>query len=214
MTGFINADSDLYTNWNTNLTITPELDVSEVATGGGVLSGATFNSMHEWYDQQSSSTKERTVCTVVITLDFAKLATASTPLITLNGNGNITGLGLTNDRKLTGMWTNNSAYFTVADELGNSGIHTVTFSFSNDGTTIYVDGAIAGKNSGLRGDLDNIGTITLSAAAVGAMQSLQVYDKAAYDDSAFGKSTMALIPEPTTATLSLLALAGLAARRR
>ncbi|MBE6436325.1 MAG: PEP-CTERM sorting domain-containing protein [Akkermansiaceae bacterium] len=102
---------------------------------------------------------------------------------------------------------------TVAGTYGD----TITVALQNNGKgtlTLYVDGEVAGYT-----------TIT-SANEYGSNKLIKVFNFGARNDGGNASNiilhdaqfvsglTTQIIPEPTTATLSLLALAGLAARRR
>ncbi|MBR5213269.1 MAG: hypothetical protein IKV92_03315 [Akkermansia sp.] len=79
----------------------------------------------------------------------------------------------------------------------------------------YLDGSIY-TLAGTQGNLkwkDGISAITSLSFNSNAVTSIDVYDGALAASEAVSKTT-AQLPEPTTATLSLLALAGFAARRR
>ena len=177
----------------------------------------------------------RTTTTVAITLDLSKLelpeAVAGTDgsttvgyanFVTLQGSTAI-GMSLSSEGKVSTIWGDNLHYFTVNQVLGTTGTVTLTFSCTNDGTTLYV-GAAKDSHSNLRGNVGTISQLTLSAEAVAAMQSISVYSgTGSLRDDQFASSAAAInaqlplspiVPEPATATLSLLALAGLAARRR
>lgn len=69
--------------------------------------------------------------------------------------------------------------------------------------TLYVDGAVAGTQT--LGDSYTLEKLSFTTAGNGNMWSSQ---------PSYSNIQISVIPEPTTATLSLLALAGLAARRR
>ena len=176
-------------------------------------------------DATTNTYKNYTTTTVAITLDLSKLtlpaagesnAVTRSNFITLEGTTGI-GMAISSEGKVSTIWGGNLNYFTVNSTLGNTGNITLTFSCNNEGTTLYV-GSAKDTHSGLRGDVGAISGITLSAAAVNALQCISVYSGTASlrDDqlAASAASINASIPEPTTATLSLLALCGLCARRR
>ena len=184
----------------------------------------------------------RSVFAMAITLDGSKLtlpsasaegAITSTALVTYDGSKADTGLGLTSAGKVTGTWvdstTTNYAYLTAGNALATDKLTTVVLTFTNAGTCIYLapEGNYANgtfwSNQNLRGDIGTVSGITLSAAAVAAMVNMTTWSGADVDvqrgDNAFASAAVGItngfvIPEPATATLSLLALAGLAARRR
>lgn len=174
-----------------------------------------------------------TVTSVAITLDFSKItlptvnpvtkddgttAVGGTSLLVLECSTDI-GLGYSSNGKLTGIWGSNYAYYESATLSGMTGEHTFVFSFSNNGTRIYSDNQNTfWSKPGLKGNVSDCTTITLEDWAVDGLRSIAIWSGThAYDDKAMAGSMIAvsqMIPEPATATLSLLALAGLAARRR
>ncbi len=96
-------------------------------------------------------------------------------------------------------------------------------------TLQYTDGSIAvyeGGNTGIKFTIDHDGDDTTAKLVDNHINvstinftnnfalSAQVYDYAMTADEAKAIGAALIVPEPTTATLSLLALAGLAARRR
>lgn len=106
--------------------------------------------------------------------------------------------------------------YTQPTEAGTYG-DTITVALQNNGKgtlTLYVDGEVAGYT-----------TIT-SANEYGSNKLIKVFNFGARNDGGNASNiilhdaqfvsglTIQIIPEPTTATLSLLALCGLAARRR
>ncbi len=213
ITGYVLNDAESYTNWTT------DFDITLQTNGDMVFSDRPISSLVTGSDGTT-----RTVTTVAITLDASKLTTptSTSPLLTLDGSGADIGIGLNSDRKATTMWiadsaTPNYAYFTVNNVLASTGTITLTMSFTNDGTTLYTPDGY-NSDSRLKGALGSITSMTLSSYAVDALEAITVYagtgnlrDTAVYNSSV---SLNASIPEPTTATLSLLALAGLCARRR
>ena len=134
---------------------------------------------------------------------------------------------------LYGCWNGGSAYgvgmgtgFQDANfwEGGAAAAITLTYEYDKgtSGTFTLLDAqgnvlqSVGGEyNTSLRGTGLNVGTVAFDADIV---TSAYVFNQVVTADvaMALGKeaATVALIPEPATATLSLLALAGLAARRR
>ncbi len=213
ITGYVIANGSEYTDWNTNLSITLN------SNGDLVFTGSELSSQYEWFDTTSQTTKYRTISTVAITLNLEKLESPEqlSALLTLDGKTHDTGLGMTTSRAVTGTWDTNLQYTMPSGTLPTQGSVTITYSFTSDGTTIYMDDRVHGNSSGLKGDLEGIQSLKLASFAIDALEKMTVYSKGSYNDASFGASAAALnaaIPEPTTATLSLLALAGLAARRR
>ena len=98
--------------------------------------------------------------------------------------------------------------------------YALVFESSAASSTIYIqemgtDVAYSVTHTGLKGSVD-AKQITIGANAIDSIVSLYIYkDRSSTWATPLIKEIAALpIPEPTTATLSLLALAGLAARRR
>lgn len=217
---YVYKDSDSFTSWTkspSTLTLTQEMQ-NENPTGNLILTGPTFSYTHEWVD--GNVKKNRDVFSFAITLNLDTLVKGDglTQLVVYDGTSNDTGLGITSDGKLVGLW-NGAANQTATSALTESGVVTITYSFSNDGYTTYLGDEVVHYASGLKGDLgDPITTVKLMEPAIAAMQGITFYTQASYNDASFGASAAAinsvLVPEPATATLSLLALAGLAARRR
>ena len=139
-------------------------------------------------------------------------------------NYSLTGISGTNIFTSSTNWTlidAASLVFVKDGSAANDAVYAYfTLKYTNGTSTVY-----EGSNTGIKFTIDhdddeatakvadthfNVSTITF---ANGFATSAQVYSSAlsATDAKAVGA---ALIPEPTTATLSLLALAGLAARRR
>ena len=107
----------------------------------------------------------------------------------------------------TDFWANAvgaSAALMYTNGTGTTGLITISYS---DGTTTTLGGTLAGglKGSSVAADVVEFDTDIVTNAWVYS-SGLSVNDAKTL--------TIAAIPEPTTATLSLLALAGLAARRR
>ena len=217
-TGWVYATGDSYTDWGLG-----SLSVS--ANGDGDL---TFTGDIATTITPAGATKQRTVTVIALTLDLAKLdlPEATSRMLTLNGSGNITGLGVNAEGNMTGTWTNNAAYLTSGASLVGTTERSFVYVLgtgngtqSAGGTQIYADNAdTVWSSSGLKGDLGNISTMTLESWAVDALVSMVVWSGAeAYGNKEIAAQAFAAnqsLPEPTTATLSLLALAGLAARRR
>ena len=185
----------------------------------------------------------RTVTTLAITLDVTKLSkpnptitegtdadgnptqteTVSTKNLVMYDAGTDIGIGLNSNNAIVGLWGSNNGYY-AAGTLPSSGMLTVIYSFCNAGTSIYYapgDTYTNGSywtNTNLKGTLGSIDTLTLSADAASAMTNMTVWaGQGATANNDLAREAIAvnkLIPEPTTATLSLLALAGLAMRRR
>ena len=128
-------------------------------------------------------------------------------LYTLDSNG-------TNDSIASINWgTAKAAALTLALETSNKGTFWSLTVLDNDGT--YTN-TYAGQ-TGLR--WSNMGDITKVAIDTNVVSTAYAFDGHHQGDDAYVLNKAAIeaslpVPEPTTATLSLLALAGLAARRR
>lgn len=184
------------------------------------------------------SDKERTHTTIALTLDVSKLSVptagtdeqgnptvTSNALLTLDGSTDI-GFGINSNKQITGMWGDNTNYMQAGSTNGYTSL-TLIFTFADNGTALhyapngtYTNGTFW-SNSGLKGNVGNISDMTLSTDLISAITSIAVWsgqgnradnDLAVSAINALG--SIPVVPEPTTATLSLLALAGLAARRR
>lgn len=221
---------------NTGKTLT--LTDSTTKEGYLEISGADFS--HNTY--KDDETAKRAYITLTFVIDLAKLTTptADTPFFldnvesktdtTTSGWGTV----LTTDRKFKGawdgvFWNNDNNYTTTA--LGNTGTAVLTFNTGWDGVTgteadpesqggncdsqVYLNGvqiSQTDKGKGLaHGQVVN--TIFINEAFVGAIEEMYVHNSMVHGEGATSLYN-SVIPEPTTATLSLLALAGLAARRR
>ena len=179
----------------------------------------------------------KSITTVALTIDVSQLSTptANTPFIILDGSTADIGIGLKSDGKLSSYWDFNSgadySHITSSASFtpGTKGSLTLIFSMATNGTTLhyinpgptsYTNGNM-NTNDNLYGNLGTVTTLTLSSTATKAITKMAIWnDVGAKRDNDLARSafnvvsTMTTVPEPTTATLSLLALAGLAARRR
>lgn len=152
--------------------------------------------------------------------------TATSGTIYLNGNVTFTGKVI--------LGTESSVSTFALLKATNSGSDALTL-YINQGSTINADELTVGSGTNIAVVLnegveytEGMELFTVSgtdANQVAAMQSelgskLSVYEygntggPAAYTGGAIGSITTTVVPEPATATLSLLALAALAARRR
>lgn len=220
---------------NTGETLT--LTDSTTKEGYLEISGADFS--YNTYSTQDNGTQKakRAYITLTFVIDLAKLTTSTTDTPFFLDNVNW-GTVLTTDRKFKGAWngvswTGANNYTTTA--LGNTGTAVLTFNTGWDGVTgtedttisdpestgnccysqVYLNGvqiSQTDKGKGLaHGQVVN--TIFINEAFVGAIEEMYVHNSMVHGEGATSLYN-SVIPEPTTATLSLLALAGLAARRR
>lgn len=214
-TAFINATGDSVTPWElSNLTYTVNDD------GDMVFAGSDFI---------AKKVGSRTVTSIAFTLDLSQLTlpTSASRMITIDGSQD-TGVGVTADGALTGTWTNTTAYYTTAASLVGTGEATFVYTLGQEGTRIYEgDVDVFWSSSNLRGDLGTINNLTVESWVLPALKNMTIWSETdlcievkdesndAYTDNReLVSKVFTTVPEPTTATLSLLALAGLAARRR
>lgn len=223
---------------NTGETLT--LTDSTTKEGYLEISGANFS--HNTYKDNGQG--KRAYITLTFVIDLAKLTTptADTPFfldnVESNTNTATSGWGtvLTTDRKFKGAWDgvswNNSDNYTTT-ALGNTGTAVLTFNTGWDGVTgtsdhadpegtgsycysqVYLNGvqiSQTDKGKGLAHG-STVNTIFINEAFVDAIEEMYVHNSMVHGNEATSLYN-SVIPEPTTATLSLLALAGLAARRR
>ena len=177
-----------------------------------------------------SLTNTRTVTVIAFTLDLSKISTptgTAAQVLTLTGGSHTTGVGINASGNLTGTWDSNYTYYdSGASLLGTNQQSFVYVLGTGDGTQaaggtqIYTNSDTVWSKSGLKGDIGDITTLKMESWIAEGLVSMTVWSgQEAYSNkdlvaSAFNANANLIIPEPTTATLSLLALAGLAARRR
>lgn len=167
---------------------------------------------------------------VVYTFVLSNLSTGAgkNALYTIHTNGysgkNVIGLCLDseNSSNLTGVSANGQWSDNRNKDIAypSSGAFTLTVAHTSGGTKVYIDGELQQTISGLQytgadHTIDQLNFGNTSAGGNGVnvtLEGLYIHNQTLSDEqvAAFVRS----IPEPTTATLSLLALAGLAARRR
>ena len=100
--------------------------------------------------------------------------------------------------------------------------YTLTFTFKKDEFAMYLNGSLLGTGTPNNEMTDAVAKQTVTSIAFGGWAAGSDNGKlnekvsyfAIYDGAMTAAEVATLVPEPTTATLSLLALAGLAARRR
>lgn len=225
-TGWMYAMGDSYTEWALG-----DLSVSANDEGDVTFSGDIAKRIIPYY-----GANPRNVTVIAFTLDLSKLeipqgntegSYAESRMLTLNGEEHITGLGVNASGNLTGTWTDDTDYYSSGASIVGTTERSFVYvlgtgdgSHYTGGTQIYADNTESVWGNGdLKGDLgSNISTMTLESWAVGALKSMVIWSGVeAYDNKTLASDAFSVnqsIPEPTTATLSLLALAGLAARRR
>lgn len=216
-------------------------DLSQDATLGGIVFTAASNTEFATITGDIYGTHNNDAAmTGAITLNLTAALAASTDvnLIRVDGSSGDPGLRLdtTNDR-IVGQWEDGaygSKYINLSDlkdsayTVGDNQYVTLTFSFSttwndgghgtqvytNDGSNVYDLGELASSSNtqfnGIMINTDYIKSVAINPALLAS---------AAGKDSTVAAAVgvalqTATVPEPTTATLSLLALAALAARRR
>ena len=98
---------------------------------------------------------------------------------------------------------------------------TITLTIADTAVNYYLNGNSIGSAtlniSGNDWTAETITTLSLGSwpgSSANSRSSAKFYNLAVYSGAMSASEVAALVPEPTTATLSLLALAGLAARRR
>lgn len=161
----------------------------------------------------------RSTMTVSMVLDLSKLSTPEsyTALFNTKG-GNISwGVGVTTDRTLKGLWMN-GAYSggPTTAQFAAAGTLTISVVTGDLGTRIYF-----GSNNtyhtaaGLMFGNADITQILIDAGMADAIEQLYVHDSALTQEQVGQLMTeIASVPEPATASLSMLGLAALMMRRR
>lgn len=184
--------------------------------------------------------RDKAAITVAFTLNLtqALLTTTQVDLIGISGNSGDVGLTLLSDGKAQGKWNGGvdgnarmdlSGLSSYAYTVGEESFVTLTLTASkpngnggkgvqvyvNDGTCVFNHASLA-TNNNTSFDAITVNTSLISSIAIDPSYP-EIVDAGAanYAAAAIGRALQAaVIPEPTTVTLSLLALAGLAARRR
>ena len=193
------------------------VDAITISTTDSVttLSGITF-------DTAMSDTNNRDSFSITLVLDAAKIGSVSefTSLAAAHYSASgAMGFGVNADGNIKGQW-GTSEYNWSAGPMPTEGTITLTYvtgnhSGTNEGSRLYVgDSATYYTNNSLKTGNANYNTIKFNNLG-GAIKQAYVHNYC-LTQAQVGTlmAETAAIPEPTTATLSLLALAGLAARRR
>lgn len=164
--------------------------------------------------------------TITMTISGLSLGTGGAPhaiFSTVGGSSSTKwGLGLTADGKITGMWRDSvwGDSRNVQLDFSASDSFVLTAVSLNTNTLIYINGSLAGTITGLgTGSGNNINYLmagsTVSSSSNGAgftLENLYVHNQGLNADQI--AAFVASIPEPATASLSLLGLAGLLMRKR
>lgn len=181
------------------------------------LSGITFDS--DVVDSNSFGLS-RDCYSVTLVLDAAKIGSVSdlTSLAYMSSSAAAVGVGVNGNRMLQ-LYSHASTFANELAAIPNNGIITLTLTTGvinkKGGTYIYLDDAsISANGYGLYSGQD-FNTIQINNLG-GAIQQVYVHNKSLTQEQVgmMQSEIAALVPEPATATLSLLALCGLAARRR
>lgn len=189
-------------------------DSVAITTDGGnlVMSGTTFS-------KPVSGGNTRNNMTVTMVLDLSKITTpeAYTALFSAKGGSTSWGVGINTSGALQGLW-GNDAYNNgpTTSPLGSEGKLTISVVTGEQGTRIYVgNNTTYHTASGLKFGGVDITQILINAGLADAIEQLYVHDSALSQEQ-IGQlmSEIGAIPEPATATLSLLGLAALMMRRR
>ena len=168
---------------------------------------------------QPSGNGGRNNMTLSMVLDLSKLNTPESYTALFNAKGGSTswGVGLNTDRTLQGLW-NNGAYSggPTTTTLGTEGTLTISVVTGESGTRIYLgDESTYYTASGLKFGNVDITQLLINAGMADAIEQLYVHDSALSQEQ-IGQlmAEIANVPEPATASLSLLGLAALMMRRR
>jgi hypothetical protein len=168
---------------------------------------------------QPSGNGGRNNMTLSMVLDLSKLNTPESYTALFNAKGGNTswGVGLNTNRTLQGLW-NNGVYSSgpTTATLGTEGTLTISVVTGEAGTLIYLGNESTYYTAGALkfGNVD-ITQLLINAGMADAIEQLYVHDSALSQEQ-IGQlmAEIATVPEPTTASLSLLGLAALMMRRR
>lgn len=213
-------------------------DLSTSVTSGDYLYDATTGMFTDNADVEGtvlndvngSGLIQTNICFTLNLTEAAKI-TSETKLIDMDMNGGDIGLSLTSTGLAT-TWNGTTSssrgsvsYETLVadnsvftDKNGDKCI-TLTFVQTNgSGVQVWSNTTKLINDTGLKTSLnDSLTSIYVNGAYIEALQFAPGWegDSIVNTNAAFNTAAVAkLVPEPATATLSLLALAGLAARRR
>ena len=210
-----------------------------VTTGGVTFDNGTntltFADTVFTYTEVTSkgTTQDRIKFTLGLRIDMSKVGTLTTGTkVITTGTGTDMGIGMTANKEYATVWGNNVPWVSGGAEAKTAAIAateevTLIFSTSGSGSTHVIEGQtfnssnISWSWAGLKGTQAGLNSFVINDAfkdailAVGVWQDSTTYNgNGGAAEFAAISSTLKNIPEPATATLSLLALAGLAARRR
>ncbi len=121
-------------------------------------------------------------------------------------------------------WSNAVASSNLLDNIAADGTITLTYSMSSVGTAVGINGAVDVAHTemgGLKGNMAQYNTLYINETFSSAIEQIYTFSSWAQDDTDLNHLytqtaavTAANIPEPATASLSLLGLAALMKRRR
>ncbi len=208
-----------YATTDSGYAVSDGLTVKKAEDGSITL---TLDDAH-WAAQRTDSNVTRSTFTFALTFDFDKITapSAATQLVT-TGTSTVTGVGLNTSGQLCGWWGTAAYNPILSANPALTGVQTVLFTFSHNGSRFYQNSDAYWSNTGLKGDIGLPNTITISAVAAEALtQFIGWTDDSCYsstDDAAiaFQTASSLVIPEPSTFGLlaGVGALALVAARRR
>lgn len=214
----LNLGETTYTStedmWTTTaFTVSMTLDMNKLK--GILTSSGKENKNYNLFTcnlRTSSSENAHTMGTKVIYTSSSSSNTTSSVWMTANGtsgNTNLGGSGSYLSDVVTSDWASaKEAALTMAYHKTN-GSYALLSVYLSDGTILNY----AGTSTGLKwSDTAGVSSITIGDDANLVKQAYLFNSK--LDATSIQSIHQSLLPEPTTATLSLLALAGLATRRR